>query len=161
MKENFKTLVLTFSIILNIAFIGATVYYRPSSSLPTGNSPFLYQQLNLSQEQLRQVEPMRDRFHARLREVGGEIKTKQLRLIGLLGAADLDGKAVDALQEEIHDLQQNMQDTIIRHILEETRVFTAEQRKIFFSLMKERIEQSGQPCPPWMRPSEAKSMAGK
>jgi Spy/CpxP family protein refolding chaperone len=160
MKDNLRTLALIFSIILNFAFIGATAYYKLAPRSPAGSCPFLYEQLNLTKEQLSQVEPIRDRFHARLAEISSSIKTKQLRLIGLLAAADLDHNGVDTLKEEIRVLQQTMHDTIIGHILEETNIFTAEQRKSFFNLMKERIEQSGQPCPPWMRPSEGKRTAG-
>ncbi len=159
MKETLKTQVLVFSIILNIAFVGVTAYYRLASHLPGGNCPFLYQQLSLTKEQLNQVEPIRDRFHARLSEVGSTIKTKQLALIDLLAAPELNREAVDTLQKEIHILQKTMQDTIISHILEETRVFSAEQRNTFFQIMKERIDQS-QPCPPWMKPPGGKQTAG-
>jgi hypothetical protein len=103
MKRNMKTLVVVFSIILNLVFIGTTAFYKLSSYAATGrtpevNCPFLYQKLNLSREQLAKVEPVRDRFHERLSKVGGEIKTKQLELIGLLAAPELDRKAVDAVQ---------------------------------------------------------------
>ena len=159
MKENLKTLVVAFSIILNLVFIVTTVFHRLSSFAATGqtpqaNCPFLYQKLNLSEEQLAKMEPVRDRFHERLDKIGGEIKTGQLELIDLLAAPQLDRKSIDTLQDRILALQQTMQDTIISHIVEETAIFTPEQRSNFFRLIKERIEQSSQSCPPWMRPSQ-------
>jgi hypothetical protein len=59
-------------------------------------------------------------------------------------------KAVNGVQEEILSLQQTMQNTIISHITDETKIFTPEQRNKFFMLMKERIEQNSRPFPPWM-----------
>jgi Spy/CpxP family protein refolding chaperone len=158
MKENMKNLVLVFSLILNLAFLGGTAYYtlspHPGACMPSGSCPFLYQELNLSREQLARVEPIRDRFHERLSKIAGSIKAKQIQLVDLLGAQDFDSRAVNHLQEEIQTLQQSMQDTVITHIREETMVFTPEQRRTFFKLMKERIASRGHPGPPWMRPSK-------
>ena len=155
MKENFKNLVLIFSIMLNIVFVGGTSYFSLSSSSvaskPPPNCPFLYQELNLTREQLDRVEPVRDRFHGHLNEIGEDIKTRQLRLVDLLAASDLNRTAVEEVQQGIKTLQQTMQDTIISHILAQAEVFTPEQRSRFFELMKERIERS-QPCPAWMKP---------
>jgi len=157
MKENLKNLVFIFSIALNIVFLGGTSYYRltsgSSAAKPAPNCPFLYQELNLTKEQLSRIEPARDRFHQRLSEIGGDIKTRQLRLIDLLAAPNLNRKAVEDMQQEIETLQQTMQNTTISHIMEQTGVFSPEQRSRFFELMKGRIER-GQPCPPWMKPHQ-------
>jgi Spy/CpxP family protein refolding chaperone len=155
MKDNLKNLLLIFSIVLNVVFIGGTSYFSLSAgsiaSKPAPSCPFLYQELDLTRAQLTRIEPARDRFHGRLNEIGGDIRTRQLRLVDLLAAPDLDRKAVEDVQGEIKTLQQTMQDTIISHILEQARVFTPEQRSRFFELMKERIEHS-QPGPAWMKP---------
>jgi len=135
MKDNLKTLALIFSITLNLVFIGTTAYYKLSARIPAVSCPFLYEQLNPTKEQLRRVEPIRDRFHVSSAEISSTIKTKRLGLLGLLAASDIDWNAVGALKEEIRVLQQTMQNTIIGHILEETGVFTAKQRKNSFDLM--------------------------
>jgi len=159
MKENLKALGIAFSIILNFVFIGTATFYKLSSHAATArtteaNCPFLYQKLNLSPEQLARMEPVRDRFHERLSKIGDEIKTKQLELIDLLAAPELDHGAVDAVRERINQLQKTTQDTILDHIVEETGIFNPEQRQGFFNLIRERINRSGQACPPWMRPSQ-------
>jgi Spy/CpxP family protein refolding chaperone len=164
MRDNIKNLVLIFSIILNIAFVGGTSYHSLSSgsiaSKPSSNRPFLYQELNLTKEQLARVEPARDQFHKRLSEIGGEIKARQFKLLDLLAAPVLNRKSVEDLEKEIRTLQQTMQDTFINHILDQTSVFTPEQRSRFFALIKERIERS-EPRPPWMRPSRWREMPEK
>jgi Spy/CpxP family protein refolding chaperone len=163
MKENAKNLIFIFSIVLNFAFIGTAGYAwlssRSAANTPPRDSPFLYQELNLTQDQLDRVIPIRDRFHAQMFEIGNSVKAKQLGLIDLLAAQNVDHGAVNSFQGEIQALQQKMQDTIIAHILEETKIFTAEQRGRFFRLMKERVEKSSQQCPPWMRPFEGKKTA--
>jgi hypothetical protein len=156
MKENLRNLVLIFSIVLNAVFLSATGFQmlsaRISGDKPSENCPFLYQELNLSKEQLSRMEPVRDKFHAHLGKIGGEIQARQLSLIDLLAASDLDLRAVNALQGEIQGLQKTVQDTIIAHIREETGIFTPAQRDMFFKLIKDRTEQSGHACPPWMKP---------
>jgi len=158
MKGNLKTLALIFSVILNAAFIGATAYYRLSppsvaSRPPSGSEPFIYQELDLSREQVDRIEPMRDEFLERLSEIGGAIRERQIRLVDLLSSTEVGRGKVEALQGQIRDLQRTLQDTVVSHVLEESAVFTPEQRSRFFQLMKERIEQSGEPRPPWLRPS--------
>jgi hypothetical protein len=157
MKNNLKGMVIAFSIILNLVFVGTAAFYRLTSYAspphPEDNQPFLYQKLNLSKEQLAKVEPVRDKFHDQLGRLGDEIKRKQLELIDLLAAPKLDRKAVDVVQETIGQLQKTTQDTIINHIVEETGFFTQEQRKGFFMLVRERINQNSESRPPWMNPS--------
>ena len=164
MKNNVQNLVLIFSIVLNIAFVGGTAYHRLSSgsitSKPTPNRPFLYQELNLTKEQLGKVEPARDQFHRRLNEIGGEIRARQLKLVNLLAGPVLNRESVENLEAEIRALQQTMQDTVVNHILDQTSVFTPEQRSRFFALMKERIQRS-EPRPPWMRPSRGRETTEK
>ena len=164
MKDNVKNLVLIFSIVLNIAFVGATSYHSLSSgsiaSKPSANRPLLYQELNLTKEQLARVEPARDQFHKRLSEIGGEIKARQLKLVDLLAGPVFNRESVENLETEIRTLQQTMQDTVINHILDQATVFTPEQRSRFFALMKERIERS-EPRPPWMRSSGGRETTEK
>lgn len=163
MKSNFKILVFTFSIILNLAFIGVTVFYKLSSYAatdrgPDANYPFLYQTLNLSREQIAKIEPLRDKFHARLRKLGDEIRMKQLELVDLLAAPEPDRKSIDAVQERINELQKTTQFAIISHIDADVAIFTPQQRQRFFGLMKERIKQNSVSCPPWMHPSQGGRM---
>jgi Spy/CpxP family protein refolding chaperone len=163
MKSNFKILIFTFSIILNLAFLGATVFYKLSSYAatdrrPGANHPFLYQKLNLSREQISKIEPLRDKFQAQLEKLGDEIKTKQLELVDLLAAPGPDRKAIDAVRERIDELQKTTQITIISHIDQDVAIFTPQQRQRFFGLMKERIKQNSVSCPPWMRPSQGARM---
>lgn len=162
MKENFKTLLIIASIVLNLVFIGTYIAYKlPSSAKeqikPAMKGPvFLY--LGLAPEQMARVRAEREKFQARLQELGNEIKAKQIELIDLLATAPPDHKAIEKKQEEIQSLQVAVQDRVITHILHQSAVMTPEQRARFFQLIKERCEANVQVCPPWMNPSRKAPM---
>jgi len=164
MKENFKTLLFLASIALNLVFIGTYVTYKlPSSSgeqlQPIPKGP-LFLKLDLTPEQTAHVKTERDKFHARLQELGKEIKARQIEIIDLLSAIPLDHKAIEKKQEEIQYLQGAVQDRVIMHLLQQSTVMTPEQRTRFFRLIKERNEANVQTCPPWMKPSGKGPMGG-
>lgn len=155
MRKNLKTLAVLFSVVLNIAFVTFAAYWRWSFAnvpqSPSGKGALLYEQLDLTAEQLRQFAPLRDRFHAQMSRIGNEIRAKQVELIDLLAVPSPERQAIHAQQERIRDLQRAMQDAVVSHILEESKVFTGEQRMKFFQLLKERSQLNGRPCPPWMK----------
>jgi Spy/CpxP family protein refolding chaperone len=159
MKENLKALLLLFSAVLNIAFVGTAIYHKwsspPAGSALPGNRPFLYEELNLTKEQLEKFEPLRNRFHARLHETSSEIRNIRLHLIDLLAASDPDREAIRRQQEQIFALQKRMQRTVINHLLDESTILTAEQRARLFHLIRERSETRGGPWPPWMSTPQA------
>lgn len=157
MKENLKTLGIIFSVVLNIVFVGSYVYHKldlfPLMSHPANQTRPVYEELNLTTEQLDRFRPIRDSFHAFLSQQGRKIKAERLELIDLLAKKNPDRGAIDAKQKEIQVLQQQMQAKVIAHLLEEDKIFTPEQRVKFFGLIRGRIGQSENPCPRWMQRS--------
>ena len=154
MKKNLKILAITFSVALNIVFVGS-YFYHGSGLFPTQNrhakcSRPLYEELDLDRDQLDRFKPLRDSFHAFVDEQGRKIKARQLELADLLAREKPDRRAIDAKQEEIQALQQQLQARVIEHLLEESRIFTPEQRRRFFTLIRSRIEKSDGPRPQWM-----------
>ena len=163
MKKNIKILAIIFSVVLNIVFLGSYLYHKFGLHLSPGHqmnhNRLICEELNLSREQLKKFEPVRDRFHAFISQQGHAIKDKQLELIDLLTKENPDREAIGAKQKEIHTLQGQMQAKVIDHLLEEREIFTVEQREKFFALIKGRIEKSESPRPRWMpkpriKPSE-------
>jgi Spy/CpxP family protein refolding chaperone len=158
MNENMKKILFIASVALNAVFAVTYITYRLPllagvHQLPApGGPPFL--QLDLTPDQLTGFKEERDRFHARLQELGQEIKVKQIELIDLLGAVPPDRQEIERKQEEIQRLQGVVQDRVIVHFLQASAFLTPEQRTLFFQLIKGRIETSVQVCPPWMRSFE-------
>jgi len=165
MKKNLTILGIIFSVVLNIVFIGSYLYYGAVLLLQADHQASydhpLYKELNLSRDQLDRFEPFRDSFHAFVNEQGGKIKARQLELVGLLAAEKPDRWAIDAKQEEIQILQHQMQVKVIDHLLEESRIFTPEQRQKFFALIKGRIEESSGSRPTWMPRTQVSASKGK
>jgi len=165
MKKNLKLLAIMFSVALNIVFIGSYFYHRSellhvASQQSEPDHP-LYEELDLGRDQLDRFEPLRESFHAFVKEQGREIKTRQLELVGLLAKEKPDRQAIGAKQEEIQALQQQMQAKVIDHLLEESKILTPEQRQKFFVLIKKRVEKSDGPRPRWMPQNQEKPTKGK
>lgn len=157
MKENIKTILFIASVALNIFFAATYVTYKlpqligVQHAVPKGP---LFLQLDLTAEQLERFKSRRDKFHARLQDLGQQIKVNQIELIDLLGATPPNQQTIERKQEEIQRLQGAVQDQVITHFLDTSSFLTPEQRTRFFQLIKARIETSVQACPPWMRPLE-------
>ena len=157
MNENIKKILFVASVALNVVFAATYATYKVPSlagvqrAAPKGP---LFLQLDLTPEQLARFEAERDKFHARLQELGQEIKTKQIELIELLGAAPPNQQEIENKQEEVQRLQGAVQDRVIVHFLEASARLAPEQRARFFQLIKARIESSVQGCPPWMKSFE-------
>jgi Spy/CpxP family protein refolding chaperone len=165
MKERLTILAILFSVVLNIVFVGTYIYHKFSESHNTShdlsvNHRFLYEELNLSSEQLEKFKPVRDRFHTSLREQELAIKDRQLELIDLLDRENPDHMAINTKQIEIKDLQGQLQEKVIDHFLEEDKIFTSVQRAKFFALIKERIAKSDLTRPGWMPRAPANSAEG-
>lgn len=159
MKENFKTLAVIFSVILNGVFIGSYFYYGSglagfSGRLAEHKHP-LYELLDLDRKQLDKFKFKRKKFHTFVNRQGRKIKARQLELVDLLDKEKPNHPAIDAKQEEIQALQRQMQAKVIDHLLEESRTFSPEQRQKFFALIKGSIEKSDGPRPRWMPKTQA------
>lgn len=145
MKKSIKTLAVVFSVALNIAFL-AGYGLRKLSDRPK----FAYEELNLSPEQRKHIEDARDRFLGAINELGDRILSRQIELIDLVAAEPVDRQAIEAKFEQIHALQQTMQQRVVEHLLENKQTLTPEQRAKFFAVLKTRILEQGAPGPPWL-----------
>jgi Spy/CpxP family protein refolding chaperone len=165
MKANLKALAMIFSVILNMVFVAAYIAYRIplfSSGERHGDSRGpLFLELNLTARQVEQFQAERNQFHVRLQELGEQVKNKQIELIDLLAIIPPDQRVIEEKQGEIRTLQGAIQDSVIMHMLHVSTFLTLEQRSRFFQLVKVRIENSGQPCPPWAKPFESGPAGGQ
>ncbi len=157
MNENIKKILFIASVAMNVVFAATYATYKVPSlagvqrASPKG--PF-FLQLDLTPDQLSRFKEEREKFHARLQELGQEIKAKQIELIDLLGGMTHDQQAIEKKQEQIQHLQGAVQERVIAHFLSQSGFLTPEQRTRFFQLIKSRIETSIQVCPPWAKPFE-------
>jgi len=165
MRKNFIILASIFSVVLNIGFIGTYCLHKTGLHLgklvDTNHKRFLYEELNLSPEQLVEFERGRDRFHTYLGLQSKTIQAERIELIGLLAKNPPDREAIDAKHKEIQPLQRQMQAKVIDHFLEESHILTPKQRKKFFALIKGRIKTKSGFYPGGMQRSGLKPAQGE
>ena len=163
MRNNLKLLAIIFSVVLNIVFIGARFYHRMPPHRITGQSQggscTIVGQLNLSPAQLTRFNRLRKSFHAFMKGQSDRIKTKQMEFIDLIARPKPNRRQLAAKQAEIWALQRKMQAKAAEHLLAENKIFTPHQRRIFFSIIRQRLEDSDA-RPGWMPRKQALSAAG-
>jgi len=145
MNRNLKTLAVIFSVALNVTFIVAHVVQdlrrRPR---------FVYEELDLSAGQRAQFEAERDRFLRTHGEFGNGMIQKHAELLDLLAADIVDDTTIQSKLDEIHANHRSLQQIVIQHLRKDREVLDPDQRRQFFSVLKERIKAQGAPGPAWV-----------
>lgn len=154
MKGHIKTLVLIFSVTLNVGFLASYVLRRVSE-----RPRYAYEELNLTPQQRSRVLPGRDQFHNRVNEIGNGIIALHMQLLDLLAADSPNRALIDSKLSEIQAGQRSMQQTLVEHLLAEKQIFTPEQCARFFAVLKARTQSQAAPGPPWI-PRGAKQGRG-
>jgi hypothetical protein len=150
MRPKLELLAVTFSVVLNLAFLGA--YARERFGAHAAVAP-VFEQLDLSNEQRREFEGHRREFLQLLSRLGGQLESAQLELIDLVAEHSPDRPAIATKQEEIRRLQGSIQSAVIEHLIQQGALLDEGRRARFFALLKARAEATGRPRPPWMRPA--------
>jgi Spy/CpxP family protein refolding chaperone len=145
MKHYARTLGVVFSITLNLVFLGAYAY----RAWPR-EQRYAFEEVQLSPDQRAKMIEGRNEFIAAIDRIGSSILGLQVRMIDAVAADPEDRRTIDATVGEIRIQQQEMQRTVIEHLLQDKQLLTPDQRKEFFSILKARVRAQGTPRPPWM-----------
>jgi Spy/CpxP family protein refolding chaperone len=149
MKTNTLKFILVVSLILNISvFISAGyTYYRqhqvqhtpvfPCELQKDGGYPF--EKLGLNPGQLNAFKEKAAPFHAAVAQKRREIFQKRAELIALIRTENPDRQAINAKIGEIGRMQEDMQKTIISHMLEVKTMLNKDQQKKLFDLIEETM----------------------
>jgi len=149
MKSKLLTVVLVLSLAINagvLASMGYHYYVNAStpSSAPCPMSPgdsHLYQSLGLSKAQLAKMDPIAQKFHARLAELGAAMEGKRELLVDLL-AKDGDSARIEDLRREMAGVQNEIQKEVITHITELRKILDPIQQQRFFDLMRQSMSRT-------------------
>jgi len=104
----------------------------------------LYQSLGLSKIQLSKMEPLAQKFHARLAELEALMETKKKILVTLL-QEDSDPVSIENLRKEMAGIQDEIQKEVITHIKELKKILGADQQQRFFDLMRQSMTRGQSP----------------
>ncbi|MBN1504861.1 MAG: periplasmic heavy metal sensor [Candidatus Eisenbacteria bacterium] len=107
-------------------------------------------ELALTKEQMSQLETQRESFENELRGQRTQMREKRMALMEALRADAPDTQAIDGLVEEIGALQVGLEKQMIRHMLEEQRILTPEQREKLHSILRRHFSERENL--PWMGP---------
>ena len=152
MKSKWLTIVLVLSLAINagvLATMGYHYYVNAStpSTAPCPMSPgdsHLYQSLGLSNAQLAKIDPLAQKFHGRLAELGGAMEEKKGLLVALL-QKDSDPVKIENLRKEMASIQDEIQKEVITHITELKEILDPNQQQRFFDLMRQNMARAQNP----------------
>jgi Spy/CpxP family protein refolding chaperone len=146
MRSKWLVLIFILSLAINagvLVSMGYHFYVNAStpSSAPCPMSPgdsHLYQSLGLSKVQLSKMEPLAQKFHARLAELGTLMERKKETLTDLL-QKDSDPTSIENLRKEMAEIQDEIQKEVIVHIMESKKILDPNQQQRFFDLMRQSM----------------------
>ena len=149
MRSKWLILILILSLAINagvLVSMGYHYYVNAStpSSAPCPMSPgdsHLYQSLGLSDTQLSKMEPLAQKFHARLGELAALMEEKKETLIALLQKHS-DPASIENLRREMAAIQDEIQKEVITHIMDSKKILDSNQQQRFFDLMRQSMIQA-------------------
>ena len=149
MRSKWLVLILILSLAINagvLVSMGYHYYVNAStpSSAPCPMSPgdsHLYQSLGLSKVQLSKMEPLAQKFHGRLAELGARMEEKKETLTNLL-QKDSDPASIENLRKEMAGIQDEIQKEVIIHIMESKKILDPKQQQRFFDLMRQSMTRA-------------------
>jgi Spy/CpxP family protein refolding chaperone len=104
----------------------------------------LYQSLGLSDAQLSKMEPLAQKFHGRLAEMGAAMEEKKEILVALL-QKNSDPVKTENLRKEMAGIQDEIQKEVITHITELKKILDPDQQQRFFDLMRQSMARAKGP----------------
>ncbi|MCL5423016.1 MAG: periplasmic heavy metal sensor [Nitrospirae bacterium] len=170
MRDNILKYILIVSLLMNFSLLGAAAYthYRqthfgpppfagpvgfqgkPGPFGPPGMQPgCLFQELSLKPEQVKLFQQKALIFHQDLDKKRQEVDRLRGSLIALMRADKPDNKEIDATISRINGIQEDMQKTVVSHMLEFKSMLNKDQQKKFLDLIQSATGQRGEEavCP--------------
>lgn len=164
MKDNLLKYILIVSLLLNFSLLGAAAYthYRqtqfgppPLAGLiggpvhpgPSGPGMF-FEELSLKPEQVKLFQQKAMEFHSGLAKERQEVNRLRTSLITLMRADNPDHKAIETTITRINKIQEDMQKTVVAHMLEFKSMLNKDQQKKFLHMIEGAMGQGRQAvCP--------------
>jgi hypothetical protein len=151
MKNSILKFALAASLILNISILATAgyMYYKQSDSWvsPFGTKmkrdKFLFEELSLSPDQLKTMKERAMDFRTEIDRRRKEIVGKRMEMLNLMRADIPDRRAIDTTISDISRMQEEMQQVVAVHILEEKATLDRNQQKKFINLIETAMTKEG------------------
>jgi len=160
-----------FLVVLSVAFNGAfaamwfahAVRSRWESAAPGAHPATasevwcpLYEELGVSADQWREIEPRLKEFQASVDELRRQVNGLRSEVIDLAAAEESDLETIHAKQEQILTTKRKIQRLVIAHLLAEKEVLAPQQQDRLFEMLRNR---TGCPGPPMLGRSSGRGIA--
>jgi Spy/CpxP family protein refolding chaperone len=146
MKTKALVIALIVSIGINVGVIGTVAYrliegrqFRSHLHEQLWRHSPLRRDLKLTDEQLDEMDRMREEMREKIRPLREELGDKRRELIDLLRADEPDRSKLDTLAGEISDLQSELGLSIFDHLLEMREILSEEQREKILELFEREL----------------------
>ena len=156
MKNNLLKYILVVSLLMNFSLLGAAGYthyhqsrFRQSAPVNCGiQGNHLFTALSLKPEQIKIFQQKAALFHGALATKRQEVGRLRTSLIILIRADNLDNKGIESTITRINKIQEDMQKTVVSHMLEFKALLDKDQQKKFLDLIEGAMGQTkGEICP--------------
>ncbi|MBD1888055.1 Spy/CpxP family protein refolding chaperone [Coleofasciculus sp. FACHB-SPT9] len=115
----------------------------PGARPPRGNKDGLLQQLNLTQQQMQQMQAIRQKYRTQIAPRQQALRQARQELATLMNST-ASASQIRSKNQQVEELQQQLQKLRFESMLEMREVMTPEQRAKFVQLMQQRRQQKGQ-----------------
>jgi len=165
MKSNILKYIFIVSLLMNVSLLGAAAYthYKqvrsyhtapflgpigtPGPLAPFGQS-MLFEELSLKPEQVKLFQQKALLFHGGLMKKTGEVNQLRVSLVALIRADNPDNKVIEATIAQINQKQEEMQKTIVSHMIEFKSMLNKDQQGKFMGMIEDAMgERKGPICP--------------
>ncbi len=136
------TIIFVLSLSFNAAFIINLITAPPAGSV----SPGTQVKLDLTDEQKKQIEPIRSKMHGENEAIKKQIAQYQEKLLAALDADPIDKNAVNYCLENIGNLQKKIQRNTIEEIIQVRKYMSPEQCNCLIKGLGSAVAQSSEPC---------------
>ena len=143
-KKAFVYFVLVITII-NLSSLGVIIFHHQKKSVfpyqVKGQNVFelVKRGVKLTPFQIKQFQALRTTFHSKLDSLSKNVGQKNKRLATEIKKADPDTAIINQLVTDISVIQTKSQYLVIHHFYSIKKILTAQQQKIFFSIVLQRF----------------------
>lgn len=125
-----------------LATIGFHRLARAKESVPAcyrSGDDYLQQELELTPSQMQQMQAIKTAFQSQAGIYSDQLFERRSELVAQLKADRPDSERINQLLQEIAALQTELQQQVIRSVLQQKAILNLEQQERFFALLKERL----------------------
>ncbi|MBD1880306.1 MULTISPECIES: Spy/CpxP family protein refolding chaperone [unclassified Coleofasciculus] len=115
----------------------------PGARPQRGNKDGLLQQLNLTPQQMQQMQAIRQKYRTQIAPRQQTLRQARQELATLMNST-ASASQIRSKNQQVEELQQQLQKLRFESMLEMREVMTPEQRAKFVQLMQQRRQQKGQ-----------------